>query len=167
MSEDFNRHAGFTLLELTAVVTLMAVAVAMVTINAQGLSDDARLRAAASQIASVVGLAETQATASGMPRLLVPCTEGVVVHEPVCIEGRWEWSPGVTVRLPEKVNAFPVSDRNGRRSMDWSPPAGLVIRPGTSWEEWEFQLMLSNGAERNVTVNALTGIVRFDSSTDG
>lgn len=61
----YSRCCGFTLLELLAVTTIMALAVGLVTLKLDGLTSSGRVRSVAAQVASYVRVAQFEARLSG------------------------------------------------------------------------------------------------------
>lgn len=141
-----HRRHGFTLLELMVVVTLMAVAIGMVTVNAQALSDAARLRSAASVLTSVYDLARTEASASGLPRSLLIDARGCLVGEPVLREEVWSWDYKPRITLPARVRVKSISPAiTGGVVWEDREPWRLVIVPGDFGTNSLCMLSLSNG----------------------
>ena len=89
-----SRPPGFTLIELLAVVTLMSVAVGMLVFRMDGLTDRGSLQSAATQLSSLVRLAQTQARTDGSPRLIeyLVDSDRAVIRAPKEENGGWHWS---------------------------------------------------------------------------
>lgn len=87
----------FTLIELLVVVTLTTVAVGMVTLRLDGLTDAGRLRSTANQIAVVVRLTRADARTSGLPRLIVIGLDQdrIAVRAAQDCDGLWQWGEPV------------------------------------------------------------------------
>lgn len=87
---------AFTLIELMVVVTLMAIAVATVTVRLDGWTTRGRLRSAAHQIGTFHHLAQLEATTSASPRRLVfpPAASHCLLQQPQRTGSYWTWSGG-------------------------------------------------------------------------
>ena len=161
------RRAAFTLLELVAVITLLALTVGVSTIGLAGLSDEGKLEAAASQIGAVVRIASCAATRSGKPRMLQFDHRGYVVKKPVRRDGQWAWSSAPRTDLVSRVritNVFPSSEGpDTRRS---GPPWMMVVHPGALHCRRGFQLELANGKQGIVGIDGLTAIARIELVTE-
>ncbi len=101
-----RRSSGFTLLELLAVITLMSLAVGITVLRMDGFTDQSRLQSAASQLASLVRLAQAQARTSGVPRLIEYKIDAdrLGMHIPRHANDGWQWDDGVEYLLGTGVS---------------------------------------------------------------
>lgn len=137
-------HA-FTLIELLVVITLMTLAVSLVTLRLDGVTAHGRCRAFASQMSSIVRLAQAQARCDGRPRLIeTDAARGNVrVRSLELNGGRMRWSAGQIYPAGTGVEVTRIlkegSDREARSyvcriSVDGSFASRLlVLRAGRSW----------------------------------
>ncbi len=143
MTQRGPYQRSVTLIELMAVVTLLALAVGVTTVQAHGVSERAQLRSAATQIESVYRLALTEAVRSGKPRRLVFQQHSVAVHKPMLVEGVWTWSRGSRFRLVRKVRIVSVmpwpSDARIVSSDDAWP---VLLRSGSKMQMYRVELAL-------------------------
>lgn len=151
------KHRGFTLLELMAVVTLLTVALGVVLLSTAGLTDRARLRAAAAQIGTIYRLALLHARESGMPRLLQFGRRGCTVSKPEFREEQWQWSSGASMVLAEKVSIRRVWPLGGAGRLPAGGPWSIVVAPNTVTPGYRFELQLENELIGLVTIDGYTG----------
>ena len=155
---------SFTLIELLVVVTLMTVAVGIVTLRLDGLTDAGRLRSTASQLAAVVRLTRADARTSGAPRAIEVAAgeDKVLVRLPRQRDGLWEWGEPVEhgiaggaridrviagdVGLPSKGNLTAVRiGPDGRHR-----PFAVVL---TLHDRWAVVLMARSRAPKYVVLD--------------
>ncbi len=97
---------AFTLIELLVVITLMALAVGMTVVRLDGLSESGRLSAAARQVEGILHLAQTQARATGEPRLIEfqAGSDQIRQRAPVKEGERWRWNEGRSFQTATDVH---------------------------------------------------------------
>lgn len=96
---------AFTLIELMAVVVLVSIVAATVTVHLDGFTEQGRLRSAARQIGALYRTARAQAVSSGRPALLEydVGSDRVRVLRPVLRDHELKWSGGEGFRLGPRV----------------------------------------------------------------
>ncbi len=111
-----TRRAGFTLLELLAVIVILGVASTLV-LPSLGVTASARVREDARDLAGGIELARQRTVMTGIPHRVQLDLEG----------GRWwvEWQ----LQQEAEADAAP-EDAFGRGGVDLSPPPG----PNADWE---------------------------------
>ena len=157
-----RRHAtvrrGFSLLELAAVVTLLAIVVGIATVSLGGVSAVSRLQAAASQVGAVYRLAQLDAARSGLPRMLRVTSRTIGMAKPVHRDGEWVWSPTHKITLVRDVEIrgmVSLGESSDRTSND--PPWSYVLRPGQAFGVVQLELASSNGVRAQVRIDAAGG----------
>ena len=150
---------SFTLLEMTAVVTLLAIAVGIATMRVSGTADHARLEAAATQIGSVYRLTVCQAARSGRPRILSLDPHGCIVKEPVYRDGNWLWSPAPRIEWTGGValaNVYPFDGNNvpSQAAVPWE----IIISPGAIDAAYGVVLKLPSGSEATYLLDGVIGV---------
>lgn len=108
--------SGFTLIELLVVLTLLSIIAGMTFVRLDDVSDDARLRACAANHASVMKLAQVQATSSGEPRLVEYGPGSLLLRRPSMKSGSWEWDEGMRFDLPAGVQVEGIITLHESRS---------------------------------------------------
>ena len=157
MTNTMSRQA-FTLLEVMAVVTLLAITVGIATVGASGLADEARVSTAVSQIGSVYRLAACEATRSGLPRLLELGRHGCVVKKPVYRDDLWIWSSAPQISLIRGitiVRVFPLQGEDATAPSD--PPWEILISPGPKDTGYGLVLQLGNAIRARCVLDGLAG----------
>ncbi len=152
---------AFTLIEITVVVTIMALLLGVVTLGAQALDDEARVQSAMSQLGSLHRLAVVEANRTGRPHLIQLSPHGLSMSRPVFVEGAWRWVEVVAIRFPRRVSVTSVSAperMDGGRDTDghWLLP----IAPGRSHPSYDIVFVASAGPDMSVTLNGDTSEVR-------
>lgn len=101
----FDIRSSFTLIELVVVLALLSTALSLVVFRLDGFSDAGRLRSAAAQLAAWVRLAQSEAAAAGVPRLLrfEQDSSRLVLHKPALRYGAWNWDEGASFELGDGV----------------------------------------------------------------
>ena len=141
---------AFTLIELTVVATLLAIAVASVALHSGDITTRGRLRAAAGLLASAHRLARIEAIGSGHPRRLVFEAARIVLQQPVLQARRWQWSDGRFLVLPRRVQIQLLPGANSSTS--------ITIRGDGNSLDYNCVLTLDE-ARMAVAVEGLTGAV--------
>jgi len=92
----FAIRSSFTLIELVVVLALMSTAFGLVVFRLDGFTEVGRLRSAGGQLAAWVGLAQSEAVVSGVPRLVRYDldTARLVIHSPTSRVASWSWDEG-------------------------------------------------------------------------
>lgn len=147
-----KRHRiAFTLLELLAVITFLAVAIGITTANGHSLSVSGRLIHAGDMIITAHRLALFEAMHSGKPRRLLFHTNRLELAKPVLEEKNWKWSVSGDIRLPETVRIESV----GAKPAEDAAPFPLQLRGITIAPETRFAryyVILHSGCGRRVIV---------------
>ena len=155
-------RTGFTLLELLVVAALLTVAVGVATLNLHGMSDQARLQAAATQVGAVYRLAVCEAARSDRPRVLQFDRCACMVGKPAHREGVWIWSFAPRIELVSKVRILKVSTwdaANATAAVE--PPWNVIIAPGLSTTDLYLELMLDNGSRGAASLDGITGAAKL------
>ena len=161
---------GFTLIELLVVITLLSLCTAIGWVSLDSLGSGARLRGAVSQHASVVRLAQVQASASGEPRRLEYANQTILLRKPQWHAGAWGWDQGVAFALPDPVAWGGMVDR---RVGDFTKQPTLMVLPHRPllqhavlfFEKERFALALFSNLEEP-QVRLLQGQASFSSWED-
>jgi prepilin-type N-terminal cleavage/methylation domain-containing protein len=152
-------RTGLTLIELMAVVTLLAVAVGVATLNMHGISEEARLLAAAEQIASCCRLAAIEADRTGRPHVMVLNEGRCAMKRPRLVDGSWRWEMAGEFELGSKVRILPgqspelaTDSTSGRWQFPVPPgdPGSLMVR-----------LRLESGAAAAADIRCSLGTVQL------
>ena len=161
-----KRRTGFTLVELMAVATLLAMAVGVAALNVQGMSQQAQLQVAASQVGAVYRLATCEAARSGRPQILTFDRHGCAVKKPVYREGRWTWSLAPRFELVSKVRIVKALACGFEDKRAAGPPWEVAITPGALNSDLCLELALSNGVRGTVKLDGITGMTQVRLSHD-
>jgi len=154
---------AFTLLELMVTVTLMAIVIGITTVGPSRLTDQARLRAAASQISAVYRLGACLASRSGTPRIMLLDHRGCRVKKPIYRAGRWEWSAGPRIDLDRKVNIMRVFPwDHGNKNAELEPPWELAVNSGIASPDFGMLLRLNNGLSATIKLDGYTGVTTIE-----
>ena len=108
MKTNHSSSSGFTLIELLVVLTLLSIVAGMTFVRIDGVSDEGRLRACASNHASAINLAQVQARNSGEPRLVEYAPGSLLLRRPTKRSGAWEWDEGMSFDLPAGVKVADI-----------------------------------------------------------
>lgn len=109
-----RQKTGFTMIEMMAVVVIMAIAVGAATLEVHGVADQVRIRMAADQVQSIYRLALADATRSGLPRTLVFEKHGCAIRMPKLVEGQWRSVKSATFALANGVELTGIYDQENR-----------------------------------------------------
>ena len=155
---------AFTLIELLAVITLVAIAVGIVTLRLDSFSEQGRIRAASRQIGTLIRLTQTDARTSGRSVILryeigeptVAVLRPRVEHDEVI----WVRRPGIDLTGSVTIAAVAGTSTKEKPDVDMDhvdvriPPHGLFH----SHRVW---LALSEYRQAEVRVDGVTGNVEF------
>jgi len=151
-------RTAFTLVELMVVATLLALAVGVATVNFHGMSDAARLSAAATQIGSLYRVASSSAKRSGLPRMLRFGSHECLLAQSVRQEGEWTWSEGAAIALVSRVGIVDVrSGTPDEKTTSDGPPWLVMLTPGGIQNDLVLFLALPSGARGRLQVDGYTG----------
>ena len=136
-------RSSFTLLELLAVIAILAMAVGLATIQLPGLAHQAAFEDTAVCIVQTLRLAKADADRSGLPRVVRLSNDRLVIRKPVRGATGWTWKnvgPLQTGRASiegcrRADESVPVKD----------PPWEVSVRPGTANAQYLLTLRSSNG----------------------
>lgn len=153
---------GFTLVELLAVVVILAVTTAVVTVRLDGFTARGRLNSAARQIGAIYRLARAQALASGRPALLeyVLNSNRIRLLRPALDGERVRWRGGDGFSLGERVVIREVvKPFSGRQHAEPASrdSALCFINTGGLGPDHVVVLSTGNTHRATVTVHGLTG----------
>jgi prepilin-type N-terminal cleavage/methylation domain-containing protein len=148
---------GYSLLELLAVVTLIGLLVGVSTLNMHCVSDEARLAAAADQLATAFRLAVQEASRTGRPHLFVVRQGRCVIQRPAWSSDKWGWKTGAEFRLPSKVSVQSADDA-GEQGGEYE--FRMPIAPDSWTQSVRLRLQLDGGAEGVFEIQAATGTAR-------
>jgi prepilin-type N-terminal cleavage/methylation domain-containing protein len=140
-------RSAFTLVELMAVVTLLAIAVGVATVGLRDLSDEEKLSAAAGQLAAIVKASHVHTMTSGRPAALECAKDGCRMRRAMFRDGQWRWESGNLFALDSGVRIAPASlggtlgDSFRQEESTWTLP----IRSADWTSSYDFQLSVPNG----------------------
>lgn len=100
--------SAFTLVELCAVVTILAIATGLATVGLRGATDNGRLQSAADQLTAQLHAAHLFALTARLPVGLNCSRSGCQLRKPVHRDGRWEWHVGSLAPLPSGISLVNV-----------------------------------------------------------
>lgn len=159
MNSD-HQHRALTLIELLVVVTLIGVAVGLVTVRLDGFSEAGRLRAAARQIESVITLARTNAMTSGRPAVLryVKDSAAVAILHPTVRGDEIVWTQGPGIPLGGSVRITGVQRTDEKSDTD---AESFDVRVDSTGLVEAHRIVLARTHARSITidVDGLTGQV--------
>ena len=157
-------RVGFTLVELVVVVALMAVAVGMVVVRLDGLTDRGRLRAACARVAAIDSLARTQALASGQPRCIAYRTDEAhaAVRRPKIEGRRLTWIEGEPLQLGHHASVEAVAIE-GVAATATPSDKDCVVRIRSDGSSASYVVVVTTGGHRwaAVVVDGVTGRCRY------
>lgn len=149
---------GFTLLELLVVLTLMTVTIGIATISVGGMTDQARIYAAATRIGTAYRLAAFDSARSGLPHMLQLDRKNCRVAQPVWREEAWSWSSGPSFEMPGKVRLVGVKrTATTDEELMIEPPWQIAVPPGVRNVPYAFVLRVGNRVQGLAVIDALTG----------
>lgn len=125
------RRPAMTIVELMVVITILALAVGVLTVNVHGVSDSVRLRSAADQIASIYNLALASAARTGLPHVMQFDSTGCVIQAPRKSDGRWTWHDTADLRLIEGVQIIRSVNANEPGDARQEPPWRVAVNRGS------------------------------------
>ena len=160
------KRNGFTLLELMAVVTCLAILVGVTTLGMQSVTDDARIHTSAVKLASGYRLAVTEASQTGRPRLMEIESKGFRIRKPMHRDDAWQWSLPPRIELSDGVRVLGaawVDDPNDLTSAEG--PWRLTIAPDVQTHNLWLVLALRD-IKRVVAIDGRLGSVTVASVDD-
>lgn len=154
-------HA-FTLIELLAVMTLVAVIAGAVTVNLDGFTERGRLRSAAHQIAAIDRLARIEAVSAGEPRRMVYESQSsrCLIQRPFFDGHGWRWSDGQVLNFATRLSLdrLVVNDH----SLGAGPAEVGAIRIRADGTSPTYACVLSTGGMAvAVVIDGVTGAARY------
>jgi len=162
-----GRQGAVTLIELMAVVTLIALAVGMVILSVNGLSENARLQAAATQIGALYRIALCEAMRTGQPRILAVDRTYCSVQKPTYEDAGWRWSTGPSIRLASGVRVSKVQPDGGSPgNRSGTGPSYVAVRPSLSNVDLRVELSTSAGRRATAVIDAVTGSAQVTVDSD-
>jgi Tfp pilus assembly protein FimT len=150
----------FTLIELMAVLVLMSLAVGMTIIGFDGVTQRTRLRSALGHVASIDGLARTQAVCDGRPRLLQfeRGTDRCVLKWPEPTSRQWNWSPGAPLTVGKRASIQRVVTEETPK-LGGDLPSIRIRSDGTSAA---YAIVVRVGDEAAaIVIDGITGAARY------
>ena len=142
---------AYSLLELMAVVAVIALCVGIGVVNMQGVSDAGKLQAAADQIAAAYRLALVESTRSGRPIQLAMTRTSCAIRKPILSDGEWQWAAGAKFDVPDslviaRVDSTALNDRELVRQ--------VCITPDNWAQQVEVELQAVSGSRLVARIGA-------------
>ena len=158
MANSKDTRRGLTLLELLIVLTLMTVTIGIATLGVGGMTDQARIYAAATRIGTAYRLAASDAARSGLPRMLQLDSKNCRVARPVWREDGWTWSSGSSFEMPSNVRLVGVMRAAvANEGLFAEPPWLIAVPPGVRNVPYTFVLRMGDRVQGLAVIDALTG----------
>ena len=140
--------SAFTLVEVCAVITILAIATGLATVGLRGATDNGKLQSAADRLTAQLHAAQLFALTARLPVGLNCSGSGCQVRKPVHRDGRWEWQVGSLATLPSGISLVSVqavgAPPQSRDEGSWS----ISIRPDFWTSRFRFILAMV-GRERS------------------
>lgn len=175
LSVRHARSRGFTLLELMVVLTLIAIASAMILPEMTGTYEDALLRSSGRELISVMNLASSRAVAVNQihrvrldreaghyviercPRERGPESEYIPARELLGSDGTLDNRIAIAILRPGEE---PNSEQNGEQSEASDPQESVRFYPDGTADAREIILTDRHGFRLGYRINAATGRLR-------
>ena len=159
-SRNVALSRGLTLIELLAVVTLIGVAIGVVTLRLDGFTETGRLRAATAQLEALINVLRTEAMTSGHAVVLrYTRDQGTIAVLRPTVRGdeiAWIRTPGVELPGAVRVTHVTIGDDEATDPAQWNH-LDVRIDPDGILDSHRVTLTLPGGRHVVVAIDPVTG----------
>lgn len=149
---------AFSLLEVVLVVTLAAVVVSMTTLGMADISGESKLRAAATDLASLLRLGRSQADMTGRPVAMRFGPSHCELLQPVARDGQWVLVSVVHRDFAESVFVERLVFGNATKPLHTDNPIEEVWVHPKEGAELAVDLRVGQGRRATAIIDAWVGL---------